>query len=339
MMPGRRPESECSFPSSCSSRLSHAKLVASRFAWDACFIDPRTRVLVESGRLYRKWLMRKGFDRFSGTGTYITSPGLRQAVNVAVAIGRPLLVKGEPGTGKTLLARAVAEDLGVDLIAWNIKSTSKAADGLYVYDTVKRLQDSRFGDKDVSDIRQYIRLGPLGRALTSAGQVVLLIDEIDKADLEFPNDLLHELDAMEFSVPETGDRYAASSRPVVVITSNAEKELPDPFLRRCVFHFIEFPDEKLMTEIVRVHHPRIGEQLLAQCVRKFYWLRSLDGIRKRPSTSELVDWIGALIASGIGEDEIAAGIPFLGALVKKPEDLEIVESSSPRAGGRKGLFR
>ncbi len=206
--------------------------------------------------------MSSDFNRFSGTSDYITSPELRHAVDVAVAIQRPLLVRGEPGTGKTLLATAVAEDLGLELIAWNVKSTSKAADGLYVYDTVKRLQDSRFGDHDVSDIRQYIQLGPLGRALTSEHQVVLLIDEIDKADLEFPNDLLHELDVMEFTVTETGDSHQAAHRPVVIITSNAEKELPDPFLRRCVFHFIEFPDEALMTSIVRVHHPEIGDKLL-----------------------------------------------------------------------------
>jgi MoxR-like ATPase len=264
------------------------------------------------------------FDRFSGTAQYITSPELRHAVNVAVAIQRPLLVRGEPGTGKTLLATAVAEDLGLELITWNVKSTSKAADGLYVYDTVRRLQDSRFGDRDVSDIRQYIQLGPLGRALTSDEQIVLLIDEIDKADLEFPNDLLHELDVMEFSVVETGDRHRARHRPVVVITSNAEKELPDPFLRRCIFHYIQFPDEQLMTEIVRVHHPDIAAKLLEQCLAAFYWLRNIHGLRKRPSTSELVDWIGALIAAGIPADGIAEKMPFLGALIKKEEDVETV---------------
>ncbi len=278
--------------------------------------------------------MGASFDRFSGTKTYITSPELRHAVNVAVALGRPLLVKGEPGTGKTLLARAVAEDLGLDLISWNVKSTSKASDGLYVYDTVQRLQDSRFGDKDVSDIRQYIKLGPLGKALTSPVQKVLLIDEIDKADLEFPNDLLHELDVMEFTVTETGDCHSAVARPVVVITSNAEKELPDPFLRRCVFHFIEFPDEKLMARIVRVHHPGVGDKLLAQCVQKFYWLRSLDGLRKRPSTSELIDWIGALQASGLDAGGLEKDLPFLGALIKKPEDMETVAYSSGRGAKR-----
>jgi MoxR-like ATPase len=268
--------------------------------------------------------MATEFSRFSGTESYITSPELRHAVNVAVSIERPLLVRGEPGTGKTLLATAIAEDLGLEIIAWNVKSTSKAAEGLYVYDTVKRLQDSRFGDHDVSDIRQYIELGPLGRALTSKEQVVLLIDEIDKADLEFPNDLLHELDLMEFTVVETGDVHRAIRRPIVVITSNAEKELPDPFLRRCIFHFIEFPDEELMTRIVHVHHPDVGKKLLEQCLARFYWLRRVKGLRKRPSTSELVDWIGALLAAGVQPGQLASEIPFLGALIKKEEDVEAV---------------
>ena len=276
--------------------------------------------------------MANDISHFSGTESYITSPELRHAVNVSVTIQRPLLVRGEPGTGKTLLAQAVAEDLGLEQITWNVKSTSKAADGLYVYDTVQRLQDSRFGDHDVSDIRQYIRLGPLGRALTSERQVVLLIDEIDKADLEFPNDLLHELDVMEFSVTETGDSHRAVHRPVVIITSNAEKELPDPFLRRCIFHYIQFPDQELMTRIVRVHHPGIGDTLLELCLEKFYWLREVRGLRKRPSTSELVDWIGALMAAGVQRGQLAKEIPFLGALIKREEDLEAVaraDSLSP----------
>jgi MoxR-like ATPase len=272
--------------------------------------------------------MTRDFERFTGTSNYITSPELRHAVNVAVAIQRPLLVRGEPGTGKTLLATAIAEDLGLELITWYVKSTSKAAEGLYVYDTVQRLQDSRFGDHDVSDIRQYIHLGPLGTALTSERQVVLLIDEIDKADLEFPTDLLHELDVMEFDVVETGDRHRAHHRPVVIITSNAEKELPDPFLRRCIFHYIEFPDEPLMAEIVRVHHPDIGARLLEQCLAKFYWLRSVRGLRKRPSTSELVDWIGALMSAGIPPGQLTEEIPFLGALIKKEEDVDAVAQAA-----------
>ena len=273
--------------------------------------------------------MEASFNRFSGTKKYITSADLRHAVNVAAALGRPLLVKGEPGTGKTLLAHAIAEDLGLSLLTWHVKSTSKAVDGLYVYDTVKRLQDSRFGDKDVSDIRQYIRMGPLGRALLADAQVVLLIDEIDKADLEFPNDLLHELDTMEFEVVETGDQHRAAQRPIVVVTSNSEKELPDAFLRRCVFHYIQFPDAALMTEIVKVHHPGIHKKLLEQCLQRFYWIRSLEGVRKPPSTSELIDWIGALLLSGIGADEVAKEIPFLGALIKRQEDLKVVQG-----GGR-----
>ncbi|MBW2699203.1 MAG: MoxR family ATPase [Deltaproteobacteria bacterium] len=272
------------------------------------------------------------FERFSGTSRYITSPELRHAVNVAVALGRPLLIKGEPGTGKTLLAHAVAEQLGLPLLSWNVKSTSKAVEGLYVYDTVQRLQDSRFGDKDVSDIRQYIRFGPLGEALTVDEQVVLLIDEIDKADLEFPNDLLHELDVMEFRVAETGDVHQAKQRPVVIITSNAEKELPDAFLRRCIFHYIQFPDAARMAEIVAVHHPKLNEKLLKQCLEKFYWLRELHGLRKLPSTSELIDWIGALLAAGISHKELNREIPFLGAMIKKPEDLDVVARGSNRSG-------
>jgi len=283
--------------------------------------------------------MNRDFERFHGTDNYITSPELRHSVNIAVALGRPLLVRGEPGTGKTLLAHAISEDLGLELLIWNIKSTSKAVEGLYVYDTVRRLQDSRFGDRDVSDIRQYINLGPLGKALTGEKQMVLLIDEIDKADLEFPNDLLHELDTMEFTVTETGDHHVATQRPVVIITSNAEKELPDPFLRRCIFHYIEFPDEKLMADIVRVHHPDIGKKLLRQCLEKFYWLRELPRLRKRPSTSELIDWIGALVAAGIDPGRIAEEMPFLGTLIKKPEDIEAVEENGQSRSSSRGIFR
>jgi MoxR-like ATPase len=199
--------------------------------------------------------------RFRGTDTYLTNEGLQAAVNCALTLQRPLLVKGEPGTGKTLLAEAIAQALGQRLLTWHVKSTTRAQDGLYVYDTVQRLYDSRFGDGDVRDIRRYIRQGPLGEAFSANERVVLLIDEVDKADLEFPNDLLHELDRMRFRVTETGDEVAAKHRPVVVITSNNEKELPDAFLRRCVFHFIDFPDAELMRRIVAVHHPELDANL------------------------------------------------------------------------------
>jgi MoxR-like ATPase len=262
-----------------------------------------------------------GFVRFKGTDRYLTSTGLEAAVNCALALERPLLVRGEPGTGKTQLAEAVAGGLGLRLIHWPVKSTTRAQDGLYVYDTVQRLYDSRFGDGDVRDIRRYIKMGPLGQAFASPERVVLLIDEVDKADLEFPNDLLHELDRMRFVVTETGDEVVARERPVVVITSNAEKELPDAFLRRCVFHFIEFPDRELMGRIVRVHHPGLDEKLLDQALRAFYGLRDTQGLRKRPSTSELIDWIAVLRRAGIGSDELEKGLPFLGALLKREQDL------------------
>ncbi len=261
------------------------------------------------------------FRRFRGTDKYLTSPALEAAVDCALALERPLLVRGEPGTGKTQLAEAIAAGLGLRLIFWPVKSTTRAQDGLYLYDTVQRLYDSRFGDGDVKDIRRYIKYGPLGQAFSSHQRVVLLIDEIDKADLEFPNDLLHELDRMRFSVSETGDEIVARERPVVVITSNAEKELPDAFLRRCVFHFIEFPDHELMERIVRVHHADLDQELLDQTLRAFYAVRDLDGLRKRPSTSELIDWIAVLRRSGIASVELDAGLPFLGALLKREQDL------------------
>src|SRR3984893_7728332 len=261
------------------------------------------------------------FRRFRGTDRYLTSSALESAVNCALALERPLLVRGEPGTGKTQLAEAIAGGLGLRLIHWPVKSTTRAQDGLYVYDTVQRLYDSRFGDGDVRDIRRYIKLGPLGEAFASKERRVLLIDEVDKADLEFPNDLLHELDRMRFRVGETGDEVVARERPVVVITSNAEKELPDAFLRRCVFHFIEFPEKDLMARIVRVHHPDLDQKLLDQALRAFYALREVDGLRKRPSTSELIDWIAVLRRAGIASVELEAGMPFLGALLKREQDL------------------
>jgi MoxR-like ATPase len=264
----------------------------------------------------------KGFDQFTGTDTYIVSPDLRDAVNVAMALRRPLLVRGEPGTGKTLLAHNVARALGKPLLVWNIKSTTKAKDGLYIYDTVQRLNDARFGDGNVSDIQRYIRLGCLGQAFTADEQVVLLIDEIDKADVEFPNDLLNELDEMRFYILETAEWIVARQRPVVIITSNAEKELPDAFLRRCIFHYIAFPDRALMTDIVHVHFPRLEDQLLQQVLERFYALRTVDALRKKPSTSELIDWLQALLAGGVTAEQLASRLPFLGVLLKKESDVE-----------------
>lgn len=264
------------------------------------------------------------FDQFTGTDRYIVSPELRDAVNVAIALQRPLLVKGEPGTGKTLLAHNIARALGKPLLIWNVKSTTKAKDGLYVYDTVQRLNDARFGDGDVSDIRRYIRLGALGQSFTTDAQVVLLIDEIDKADIEFPNDLLNELDEMNFYILETDERLSAKHRPIVIITSNAEKELPDAFLRRCVFHYIAFPSRELMAEIVHVHHPRLADDLLEQALARFYELRAVDALRKKPSTSELIDWLQALLAGGITAEQLHGAFPFLGVLLKKESDVEVM---------------
>ena len=274
------------------------------------------------------------FVRFRGTKTYLTNDAIEAAVNAALALERPLLVRGEPGTGKTLLAEAIAESLGTELIHWPVKSTTRAQDGLYVYDTVQRLYDSRFGDGDVKDIRRYIKLGPLGRAFSAPKRPVLLIDEVDKADLEFPNDLLHELDRMRFVVNETGDEIVAQERPVVVITSNNEKELPDAFLRRCVFHFIDFPDQELMKRIVRVHHPSIDRELVDQAVVAFYQLRELPRIRKRPSTSELIDWIAVLRRADVGGDRFIRELPFLGVLLKKEQDVETVLQAK-----KSGTFR
>jgi MoxR-like ATPase len=273
------------------------------------------------------------FARFHGTDRYLTNEGLEAAVNCALLLERPLLVKGEPGTGKTLLAEAVSEGMGLPLLTWHVKSTTRAQDGLYVYDTVQRLYDSRFGDGDVKDIRRYIKLGPLGQAFRSEQRVVLLIDEVDKADIEFPNDLLHELDRMRFRITETDDEVVAKQRPVVIITSNNEKELPDAFLRRCVFHFIEFPDQELMKRIVRVHHPAVDEQLVQQALGVFYEIRDMKRLRKRPSTSELVDWIAVLRSAGLGGVTLSEKLPFLGTLLKKEQDLVVL--ADQLSGGRR----
>jgi MoxR-like ATPase len=267
---------------------------------------------------------------YAGTGDYIAAPALMQTVNVAVQLARPLLIKGEPGTGKTMLAHSIAQGLEVPLIAWSIKSTTKAQDGLYVYDTVQRLYDGQFGEGDVSDIARYIKLGKLGEAFASPERVVLLIDEIDKADLEFPNDLLWELDRMEFYIPETHETVAAVHRPIVLITSNAEKELPDAFLRRCVFHFIEFPDETMMERIVRVHVPELERTLLDLAIEAFYWVRSIPGLQKRPSTSELIDWVQALEGGGVDPQEIRRRLPFMGVLLKKDHDVDLTVKALAR---------
>ena len=264
---------------------------------------------------------------FTGSSNYVASSELMTAVNIAVALQKPLLIKGEPGTGKTMLAQAVADAMDKRLIIWNVKSTTKAQDGLYVYDVVQRLYDSQFGTNGVDDIARYIKLGKLGEAFSADEQVVLLIDEIDKADLEFPNDLLWELDQMEFYIPETKETIKAKQRPIVIITSNAEKELPDAFLRRCVFHYINFPDQEQMEEILRVHFDKLDQKLIQQALVAFYWLRDLRGIEKKPSTSELVDWLRAMIAGGIDPDDIVDQMPFAGVLLKKDKDLQTLQKN------------
>lgn len=269
--------------------------------------------------------MSENKTTFTSTSQYVASRELLASVNVAVALQKPLLIKGEPGTGKTMLAQAVAESLGKKLVIWNIKSTTKAQEGLYVYDTIQRLYDGQFGEEGVDDIARYIKLGKLGEAFDSEEQVVLLIDEIDKADLEFPNDLLWELDQMEFYIHETKRTVKAKHRPIVIITSNAEKELPDAFLRRCIFHYIEFPNAELMEEIVKTHYPDVEEKLLKDAMEVFYWIRSIKDIRKKPSTSELIDWINALQIGGIPTDRLREELPFIGVVVKKDEDLETLK--------------
>lgn len=259
--------------------------------------------------------------RFSGTKNYLTSESLEVAVNAALLLEKPLLIKGEPGTGKTLLAEAIAEAMGLTLFRWHVKSTTRAQDGLYHYDTVQRLYDSRFGDGDIKDIRRYIKLGALGQAFSHESKCLLLIDEIDKADLEFPNDLLHELDRMRFFIHETGDEVVAKERPIILITSNNEKELPDAFLRRCVFHFIDFPDKALMKRIVAVHHPKLEDNLVDQALQAFYDIRNMKRLRKKPSTSELVDWIAMLASTNTALSKLESKLPFVGVLLKKEQDL------------------
>jgi len=268
--------------------------------------------------------------KFTGTDAYIATDDLTVAVNAAVALERPLLVKGEPGTGKTELARQVASALGLPMIEWNIKSTTKAQQGLYEYDAVSRLRDSQLGDERVHDVKNYIRKGKLWQAFEAEGKVVLLIDEIDKADIEFPNDLLQELDRMEFHVYETGETIRAKHRPVVIITSNNEKELPDAFLRRCFFHYIRFPDEVTMRRIVEVHFPNVKESLLTTALTQFYELRETPGLKKKPSTSEVLDWLKLLLAEDLGHEDLKRDartmLPRLhGALLKNEQDVALFE--------------
>ena len=262
--------------------------------------------------------------KFNGSAGYVAAEELMNSVNIAIALQKPLLVKGEPGTGKTMLAEAIAEAMGMDLYIWSIKSTTKAQEGLYVYDTVQRLYDSQFGEGDVKDIGKYIKLGKLGEAFSSEKQCILLIDEIDKADLEFPNDLLWELDKMEFYINETHETVKAVTRPIVIITSNAEKELPDAFLRRCIFHYIEFPNQEKMEEIIRVHFGDLDRTLVENAMAAFYDIRKMNDVQKKPSTSELLDWIQALMISGVDFKKIKDEVPFKGVLLKKNEDIDIM---------------
>jgi MoxR-like ATPase len=268
--------------------------------------------------------------QFTGSDRYIADKDLMVAVNAAIRLERPLLVKGEPGTGKTELARQVARSLGLDLIEWNVKSTTKAQQGLYEYDAVSRLRDSQLGDERVHDIKNYIRKGKLWNAFEASRKVVLLIDEIDKADIEFPNDLLQELDRMEFHVYETDETVRASVRPIVIITSNNEKELPDAFLRRCFFHYIRFPDADMLSDIVEVHYPGIKKRLLSEALTRFFEIRETPGLKKKPSTSEALDWIRLLVSDDVEPETLAASdknaLPKLhGALLKNEQDVHLFE--------------
>lgn len=269
--------------------------------------------------------------KFEGTERYVATDDLRMAVDASVALQRPLLIKGEPGTGKTMLAEEVAAGLGKELIQWHIKSTTKAQQGLYEYDAVSRLRDSQLGDGKVEDISQYIKRGKLWEAFTADEQVVLLIDEVDKADIEFPNDLLVELDRMEFFVYETSETIKAKHRPIIIITSNNEKELPDAFLRRCFFHFINFPDKETMKEIIAVHYPKIKKSLVQEALEVFFELREIPGLKKKPSTSELIDWLKLLMADDIPDevlknrDQTKAIPPLYGALLKNEQDVQLLE--------------
>lgn len=269
--------------------------------------------------------------QFTGTERYVATEDLQMAVNAAAALERPLLIKGEPGTGKTMLAEEVAQALGMPLIGWHIKSTTKAQQGLYEYDAVSRLRDSQLGGDKVHDIKNYIKKGKLWEAFTADERVVLLIDEVDKADIEFPNDLLLELDKMEFFVYETGERVVAKQRPIVIITSNNEKELPDAFLRRCFFHFINFPDRETMKRIVEVHYPNIQKVLVDEALDIFFDVRKIPGLKKKPSTSELVDWLKLLMSDDIpddilkGRDATKAIPPLYGALLKNEQDVHLLE--------------